>query len=287
MEPLNIEIINSLLLSDSSGQVAKEDDEIEYKEKYENGSKEAKAKYAKEMAALYNYGGGYLIFGVNDNRELAGLKNFEEPDNASIVDDLNGYFSPAIRFQSKSVSIDGKLFFIIYVEKRKSIPTVCIKGHQEVIKEATIYWRYAAQSSPIRSGDLISLLNSLQGETQKELVEIQTKEFKSRFRPRFRLNTLQKDDREVKFTIINDGEVAHIEDFVIIESNAAQIFPPTWKNYSVRKSASFKPVVSYSGEDLRALNFILAINYHDDEGHKYQDLVIFTKGKIDIKSNAI
>jgi len=100
MDPLDDLILESILRTDENGIVLqKEDDKIEYKAIFDNSSKEAKAKYAKELAALHNYDGGYLIFGVDDHtKELIGLNAFQEPDNADLTNDINNYFSPAIRY---------------------------------------------------------------------------------------------------------------------------------------------------------------------------------------------
>jgi hypothetical protein len=277
MGPLDDIILKGILAIGSAGKLLqKEDDKIEYKELFENGSKEAKAKYAKEMAALYNYEGGYLIFGVNDASELVGLKSFVEPDNAELVNDINNYFSPAIRFQSKKIHISGKDVFVIYIEKRNSIPTVCIKGHQDTLREATIYCRYSAQSAPITAGDLINLLNSLKGEDSKELVEIAKKDFRSKFKPRLELNGVSKNGNELKFSIENRGEIAHVDNFEILESNCKQIFPPTWKNYPISKDRGAQALVKLDMHWQQA-NFKLALNYHDDEGHKYQSIIDFPK----------
>jgi len=75
MGPLDDIILKGILNTDATGNVLqKEDDKIEYKEVFENGSKEAKAKYAKELAALCNYDGGYLFFRVSDDGNIVGLK---------------------------------------------------------------------------------------------------------------------------------------------------------------------------------------------------------------------
>jgi len=288
MNPLDDLFIQNILRTDTSGKVLqKEDDKIEYKEIFDTSSKDAKAKYAKEMAALYNYEGGYLIFGIDDASNLVGLQSFKEPDNADLANDINNYFSPAIRFQSRLVKVIGRDVFIIYVEKRNSIPTVCIKGHQDTLKEATIYWRYSAKSAPITSGDLISLLNSLKGEDSKELAEIARKDFRSKFKPRLWLNGGSKGDGEIKFRIENRGEIAHVESFEILESNSKQIFPPTWKNYPITTENGAQAIVKSSDIHWQQLQFKLAINYRDAEGHKYQGIINYDKGKSELDTKEL
>jgi hypothetical protein len=287
MEPLDETIVRSFLRADAKGKVQKEDDKLEYKEVFDNSSKEAKAKYAKEMAALHNYQGGYLIFGVNDAQELVGLHSFIEPDNAKLVDDINTYFSPAIRFQSKSFAIDDKIVFVIYVEKRVSIPTACIRDHDKILSDGTIYWRYSAKSAPIKSGDLIHLLQSLRGEETAKLTEIAAKEFRSKFKPKLWYNGGSKDGGEVKFRIENDGETATVTGFEVLESNSKQLFPPHWKNYRIVKGSAVQPIVKSGDTQWRELVFKVAMNYDDDEGHKYQGVLSFENGKASFAINEL
>lgn len=275
MGPLDDIILRGILSVDSNGKVLqKEDAKIEYKEIFDKGSKEAKAKYAKEMAALYNYEGGYLIFGVSNSGDLLGLQSFTEPDNAELVDDINSFFSPAIKFHSRLVKLNGKDVFVIHVEKRTSIPTVCIKGHQDAVKESTIYWRYSAKSSPIGAGDLINLLGSLKGEDSKELTEIAKKDFRSKFKPRLWLNGGVRTDGEVHLRIENRGEIAHVDGFNIVESNSKEIWPPTWKNHPIIKEHGVEAVVR-SNTHWTKLSFKLAMDFHDDEGHRYRSIIDF------------
>ncbi len=284
MEPMDDIILRGILGTDAAGIVMQlEDDKIEYKESFENGSKEAKAKYAKEMAALYNFEGGYLIFGVKDGtRELTGLNSFIPPDNADLVNDISTYFSPAIRFKTKLITINSKVVFIIYVEKRTSIPTVCLKSYPDVLTESVIYWRYSAQSSPIRPADKINLLKSLQGEETRRLTEIAEKDYKSKFRPRLWLNGGSHGGTEMTIRVENRGEIAHVDGFEVIEKNIEQLFLPTWKNYPIEKDRGVQLQIRPSGAgpniNWQHLHFKFAMNYHDAEGHKYQETIEVTNG---------
>lgn len=284
MDALDDVILTSLLRTDASGKVLQpEDDKVEFKEIFDNTSKEAKAKYVKEMAALYNYQGGYLIFGVsNTTLELVGLRGFTPPDNAELVNDLGAYFSPAIRFKTRVFTVVGKAVFVIYVEKRSSVPTICIKSFPGVLNEATIYWRYSAQSAPIRPGDLIDLLKGLEGEETKRLTEIAEKEYKSKFRPRLWLNGGSHGGNEMTIRVENRGEIAHLDGFEVIEKNIEQLFLPTWKNHPIEKDRGVQLQIRPSGAgpniNWQHLRFKFALNYHDAEGHKYQEVIEVTNG---------
>lgn len=272
MGPLDDIILRGILAIDATGKVLqKEDDKIEYKEVFENGSKVAKAKYAKEMAALYNYEGGYLIFGVNDSSELVGLKNFTEPDNALLVNDINNCFSPAIRFHSKKINISGKDVFVIYVEKRNSIPTVCIKGHLDTLKEATIYWRYSAQSAPIAAGDLINLLNSLKGEDSKELAEIALKDLKSKYKPHFSPSTISHGGGTFEFTlsIINHGDLCYVTSIQLVSGDVVYLTPIN-RPQLVQAKGSFRIEGRTTTKHLKESVFLMMLEIKDRENFKYR-----------------
>jgi len=281
MDPLDDLILTGILRTDAHGKVLQqEDDKVEFKEIFDNSSKEAKAKYVKEMAALYNFQGGYLIFGVSDTTlELVGLTGFTPPDNAELVNDLSTYFSPAIRFKTKELVTGGKKVFVVYVEKRSSIPTVCIRPYPNILNESTIYWRYSAQSSPIRPGDLIDLLNSLRGEESKRLTEIAEKDFKSKFKPRLFLNGVGHGNDEVTIRVENRGEIAHVDGFEVLEKNIEQLFLPAWKGYPIEKGRSVQLQIRPSGAgpniNWQHLHFKFALKYHDEEGHRYQETIEF------------
>jgi hypothetical protein len=282
MDALDDILINNILRTDHVGKVLQgEDDRIEYKESFDNGSKDAKAKYAKEMAALHNYKGGYLIFGVKDGTlELTGLNNFTPPDNAELVNDINVYFSPAIRFKTRLVNTNGKVVFVIYVEERKSIPTVCIRGHQDTLKESTIYWRYTAKSAPINSGDLINLLNGLKGEGSKELVEVAKREYRSKFKPRLRSSTATSGD-EFGIHIENEGGDAIVDKFYVTESSIdkGKVFLYQWNQpVTIRKSGSIK-ITGNSPISASQLAFKMKMEYRDIEGHKYQTTISWERGR--------
>jgi len=279
MDPLDDIILKRILKTDKNGVVLQpEDDKIEYKLIFNNQSKETKAKYVKELAALYNFEGGYLIFGVNDKTlEMEGLQNFSLPDNADLSNVVNTYFSPAIRFQTKELTFEGKKLFIIFVKKRDSIPTVCIKSYRDVLTVATIYWRYSAQSAPIKAGDLINLLNALKGENTRELAKITEKNYRSKFKPRISA-TGGHSPGNVRLTLQNKGEPCYLDDFNVIEGD--EVLFRKWqsevelaKEGSIQLSGTIKKTYSNRAK------FIILIEYHDLEKYHYQTKIEWDKGK--------
>lgn len=283
MNPLDDFLLDNFLRTDANNILyQKEDNKIEYKQIFDRNSKEAKAKYLKELAAFYNFDGGYLIFGVNDKTlELVGLENFTEPDNSVLSDDLKSYFAPSFAFTSKTHIIGGKHIFIIHVEKRKSIPTVCIKEFPDVLCESIIYWRYSGQSSPIKSGDLISLLNSLRGEETSRLADIHEKELKAKYKPYLRTHGSASRAGEITLGFINEGERAVLTEINVLEGKV-RVTPFQKLPYTLTKNQEFKLPVDSMGAHGSYLNYKLEFIFNDEIGTLYKAIGVFNgaSGKI-------
>jgi hypothetical protein len=221
MSPIDDFYLNTILRLNEQGYVIqKEDLHIEFKVNFERDSKEGIAKYSKELAALHNVEGGYLIFGIDDKTgEVKGLVDFVQPDNVLLSNDVNNYFSPAIKFVSRTFKLSNKVLFVIYVTKRSAIPTVCIRDNQSVLQKGVIYWRYPAKSTPIEAGDLINLLNSLRGELSEETTAVAKTRLKLDYKPRLFSNGGQGGMDEVKIKIENRGSDAKISHINVLSGN--------------------------------------------------------------------
>ncbi len=271
MTPLDDLILENLLRTDERGFVyQKEDSKIEFKVNFDRESKEAKAKYLKELAALYNFEGGYLFFGIDDKTsELKGLESFNDIDNADLSNDINTYFAPHFHISSRSFKVSGKIVFVIYVPKRKDIPTVCIKDHQETLKAATIYWRYSGKSAPIEAGDLINLLHSLRGEEVDKLVAVKQTELKLQYKPDLRHNGAQSGMEHVTIKMENHGATAKINNLIVLAGDV-EVTTFTALPRTIRKTEGL--VIRVSTTDRSVANskeFTLQMVYADDMGTKY------------------
>lgn len=261
---------NILRTGENNIVLQKENDTVEYKLDFDNSSKEAKAKYAKELAALCNYKGGYLIFGIDDStNELIGLSDFVEPDNADLSNDINSYFSPAINFHSRIIEIEGRELFVIYVEGRESIPTVCIKGHQQELKEGTIYWRYSGQASPIRSGDLINLLNELKGMGNDRLADIEELRLKSQNLPLIQYQNGMSGQDNATIHLINNGERGVIKEVIVSAGDViARCMPKTPQ--ALNRGEKGRIVVQTKDRSvIKSVNYSLDLLVEDKIGTKY------------------
>jgi len=106
---MNIRDINKLV---SEGET----DTLEFKKKANFPE-----KIMKEVVAFANTRGGKLLIGVDDDRSVTGLKNFEE-DIYSLNEAINSYCIPSIRYQLDVVKMNDKravLHYTIFESRKK------------------------------------------------------------------------------------------------------------------------------------------------------------------------
>lgn len=274
-------ILKSILRTNSDNVVLQdENEEIEFKRVYDATSKEAKAKYTKTLASFYNHKGGYLIFGVDNNsKELIGLTDFIQPDNADITNDINTYFSPALSYYTRKVEIEDKTVFVIYVSKRDGIPAVCIKGHQAEITEGIIYKRYNAKTAPIKSGDLINLLHELRGEVMQEVNSVLIADTKAKWKPNFYLSSMKTAHGTFNIHINNSGESAFVQKIELLEG---EFYPPQkYPNYEIRKGSKLVVDLRYKSNGLNArIPIKLYFEWKDSIGTIYKSNIIGKNGSL-------
>lgn len=137
---------------------------VEYKSWIDTTNPEARAKLARHIAALANHGGGYLVFGVDDEsrRPLEAspydLKRFGQDDLSGIV---KKYLDPRVQLQVEFVELDGASYPVVIVPSHGARPVIAIadgpsnrNGTPAGVKQGEIYIRAAGpESVAIRSGD--------------------------------------------------------------------------------------------------------------------------------------
>ena len=125
--------------------------DVEYKAWLDLDDREAQAKLAKHLCALANQGGGFVVFGIEDNMTPAG----EAPADAGPYDQdrLSGivkrYLTPAFQVEVYRVTASGTgtVHPVVWVPSHEAVP-VCSKragpyngGKHVGIEQATHYTR--------------------------------------------------------------------------------------------------------------------------------------------------
>ncbi len=134
-----------------------------------------KAKVAKHMAAMANIpGGGILIFGVADNRQVKGLSkaDLESYDRTRLDQTLEKYLDPIPKYQVVTVKYGDKQLLIIEVEEFDDIPIITKIDEAKVFRAGGVYVRQNASSTIIHDARAMRRLVNLAVKKQKtELLE--------------------------------------------------------------------------------------------------------------------
>jgi hypothetical protein len=168
--PFSEQTLNKIFALNNNLIIANESNNIEFKKAFNLGGKE---KYAKTLAAFSNNKGGYLIFGVdNEKREVLGLTNdrFEDMDPATLSRFLNDSFSAEIRWEKYIHNILDRKIGIIYAYEADEKPILC-KKNQGDLNEGDIYYRYNGSSERARFNELKEMLNLEKEKYTKRLME--------------------------------------------------------------------------------------------------------------------
>lgn len=141
-----------------------EDLGVEYKAWMDTSPAEARAKIARHIAALANHGGGYLVFGVDDQTRLPmgetelDRRVFDQDTIAGIV---QKYLDPRVQVRVEEAEHDGVGYPVLVVPSHEGRPVIAIadgpqndKKQPVGIRQGEIYVRAAGpQSVPIRGAD--------------------------------------------------------------------------------------------------------------------------------------
>lgn len=194
----------------------------EFKQEFDWNSKEKKMKYIKAMAGLCNNNGGYLIFGVeNTTNGIIGIdEGFQNLDKVEITKILNQYFQPTIIYDWDVMQESGKTIGLIYIFKRKGIPSVCKKefrsdNNKVILDESDIYYRYHSETRKIHFGDFLQMLNELK-QTEELKFHKQTRKVENQ--PNLRAGPMYSDN-QITVRITNNGKEAIIKKLEQLPNN--------------------------------------------------------------------
>ncbi len=220
MDKIDNAVLLNLLKNDGTCVYATESTTMEFKSDFAWADRAQRAKYCKSMAAMCNNEGGYLLFGIEDaTGKILGVNNFDAVDSADISDHLNNYFSPAFNFHKVSIEVTGHRVGIIYIERYKDIPAICIKAYETILKDGALFYRYPGKSDFISGTDLISLLHGLKNGRVQELASLEKLKMKQNARPILQRRMSGSEQTSFNHIIENFGNRARIYDIKISAGN--------------------------------------------------------------------
>src|SRR5208337_4552372 len=106
-----------------------EDLGVEYKAWMDTSEGEARANLARHIAALANYGGGYLVFGVDEStRQPLGETTFDRKlfGQDAIAGIVRKYLDPRVGIRVDSAEHDGVSYPVVIVPGHGARPIVAI-----------------------------------------------------------------------------------------------------------------------------------------------------------------
>lgn len=138
--------------------------DVEYKAWMDTSEPEARAKLARHIAALANYGGGYLIFGVDDKiRQPQGETKLDASlfSQDAISGIVKRYLDPRIQVLVEYVEHECVRYPVVVIPSHEARPVIAVadgpqdaKGRPIGVNQGTIYIRAPGpESVPIRQPD--------------------------------------------------------------------------------------------------------------------------------------
>lgn len=269
MDKIDNAVLLNLLKNDGVCVYATESNTMEFKSDFAWSDRAQRAKYCKSMAAMCNNEGGYLLFGIEDaTGRILGVNNFDAVDAAVISDHLNNYFSPAFNFHKTSIEVSGRRVGVIYIEKYKDIPTICIKAYETILKDGALFYRYPGKSDFISGTDLIHLLHQLRGKEGKELTNLKKIELKQAALPILQANGGSSYQHTFSFKVRNLGKRAKIESITITKGNI-NIFQHSFPKWIEQNQELQIEGANIDGMVMSMVAYELEIHYSDTIGTKY------------------
>lgn len=81
----------------------------------------APEKIAREMMAFANSRGGYILFGVDDNKEIIGVES-EKGEAELILDAAQNYIEPALEIKLQYMNVDEREIVIVEIPESDNKP---------------------------------------------------------------------------------------------------------------------------------------------------------------------
>lgn len=126
-----------------------ESETVEFKRKFSTSR-----KIAKEMIALANTKGGYILFGVDDDKSISGVES-EKSELDLIETAARFYCEPEIKYSTEIVPVKSKDVVVIIIPESNKKPHKLIDENDK--KSARVYIRYKDKSI-IASKETASIL---------------------------------------------------------------------------------------------------------------------------------
>jgi len=134
----------------------------EFKRKFSNHK-----KIAKEMIAFANSGGGYILFGIDDDGKIVGVES-EKSEANLIIETADKFCEPPINFNIEYKELKGKEIIIIEIPESDKKPHRLQDYKNKIdINKATVSVRVNDKSVPASKEMIKIMLNESNGHSLK------------------------------------------------------------------------------------------------------------------------
>ena len=133
--------------------VNRESSQLEYKQTFQPRSL---SQYVRTMLAFANNGGGYIVFGVEDNpRRLCGVnESFEQFDPATLSSFLRDHANPELNWEDGTILLEETKLGFLFTHEALNKPVITNKEKHPDLKGGSIYYRYRGQTTFIQYAEL-------------------------------------------------------------------------------------------------------------------------------------
>jgi predicted HTH transcriptional regulator len=149
-------------------------------EKGENGTIEFKRKFsspekiAKEMIAFANTRGGYLIFGIDDDRSVVGVES--EKGEIELIDMAAKFFcKPEVEYKTDILPIYRKDVIVVEVPESKLKPHILVENGKDDSDSYRVYIRFK-DKSVLASKETVRILRKSHPDSPPLIINLTDKE---------------------------------------------------------------------------------------------------------------
>ena len=253
---------------------AEEDNRVDYKQTIDIASDKEWLSLTKDISALANTRGGYLIFGVDDqNKKVIGLSKIVEnilKDTNNLQLKINSYLEPEIStIRSKAFRIEGQNIVVIYVPqsfnvthliKKDGVIYKQSKTPKTILHKGTFYVRRSASNHLGDSRDLDDVVERRIDQFRDALIDKVARVVKTPAESN--LFILSKDPEDaagerfiiedspdsipikgMSFTVSPQGCEEEVAAWSVLSSGRSNIKPPpeiVWNWYSQRENLELR-----------------------------------------------
>ena len=259
---------------------------VEYKCSLDFSDKVSKAKFARHVAALANYGGGHIIFGFKDNMSVNHVTEFSDVNHDSVASVVKHYLSPAFQCEVRVVqSSAGTRHTVVSVPTHTTVP-ICThkdgpqdaKGNPQGIRCGIFYIRKPGpESAPIdkptewapvirrcaiaeRASILGAIEVALKGKPADDLVESRLRKWHSALATEFRVKmenignicNLTENYTQFSFAIHHNGSDVSFDELAenVAKGNAEaeMLIKSHWALFAISQRDEYLPRFRNSSE---------------------------------------